>query len=271
MKARVRLGAMMALSGFMRRPILLFFVATLSISACGRKPDVVAPDSPLASELKLLERQVASLTAAIADAKVGSLFPAGDIAVGVKEEVVQAAILQALPIEAPVARDFRARIERAVVSFRSMQGSVRLEGRVWALADPGTYADLILFGGIHRVEVDRKSGVLKAEIVLDGWDVKRASAIGEESAWVKSLVLFLGDQGLSALRDLAPAVRIPVGIEQGIDLPAVQGPPLTIPAGHLPFDAEVSRVLPLSGRLWVMIHVKTSGWERVTPEKGTSP
>lgn len=67
--AGLRRGAMMMLSRSMRRPILLFFVATLSVPGCGKKPDVVTPDSPLAPELKLLERQVVSLKAAIADAK----------------------------------------------------------------------------------------------------------------------------------------------------------------------------------------------------------
>ncbi len=204
---------------------------------------------------------MASLKLAVADAKRGELFRAGDIAVGLTEEAVQSTVAQALPIDATVAGEFQARIEKAVVSFRSMQGSVKLEGRIWALAEPGTWAELVLLGGIHDVEVDRATGVLSAGIVLDGWDVKRAAAVGEESEWIRQLVSLLGDRGVNALRGLVPPVRIPVGVENGIDLPAVSGPPLTIPAGHLPFDAEVSRVLPLSGRLWVMIHVKTSGWE----------
>ena len=216
----------------------------------------------MASEMKLLERQVSSLRAAIADAKKGELFAAGDVAVSVSDEAVEKAVSQALPIERPVSAEFRARIDRALVSFRSMQGSVRLEGRVWAVKDPGTWADLILLGGIHEVEVDR-SGSLSAEIVLDGWDVKRVAAGGAEMDWMKGLVRLLGERGIASLRDLAPAVHIPVGIEKGIDLPGVSGGAVTIPAGRLPLDARVSRVLPLSGRLWAMIHVRTSGWERV--------
>ena len=246
----------------MRWPILPSFLLGLAIAGCGPKAEVVEPDSPQASEMKLLERQVASLRAAIADAKAGELFAPGDLAVSVSEEVVQKAVSQAFPVESPVGAEFRARIDRAVVSFRSMQGSVRLEGRVWAVADPGTYADLVLLGGIQDVEVDPSSGTLTAGIVLDGWDVQRAAAAGAEMEWIKGLVRILGDRGLVALRDLVPAVRIPVGIEKGIELPGISDGPVTIPAGRLPLDARVSRVLPLSGRLWAMIHVTTSGWER---------
>ena len=248
---------------FMRWPILPLFLVVLAIAGCGGKAEVVEPDSPQASELKLLERQVASLRTAIVDEKKGELFATGDLAVSVSEEAVQKAVSLALPIEKPVGAEFRARIDRALVSFRSMQGSVRLEGRVWAVADPSTYADLALLGGIHDVEVDKSSGMLTAEIVLDGWDVQRAAAAGAEMEWIRGLVRLLGDRGLAALRDLVPAVRIPVGIERGIDLPGVSGGPVTIPAGRVPLEARVSRVLPLSGRLWAMIHVTTSGWERV--------
>ena len=246
----------------MRSAILPLFLVGLAIAGCGRKAEVVEPDSPLASERKLLDRQVSSLRSAIVDAKRGELFAPGDLAVSVSEEAVQKAVSQAFPIEQPVGGEFRARIDRALVSFRSMQGSVRLEGRVWALSDPGTWADLALLGGIHEVEVDESSGMLTARIVLDGYDVQRASAAGAEMDWLKDLVRLLGDRGLASLRDLVPAIRIPVGIEQGIDLPGISGGAVTIPAGRLPLEARVSRVLPLSGRLWAMIHVTTSGWVR---------
>lgn len=247
---------------FMRSPILPLIVGAISIAACGREVERVQPDSALASELKLLERQVTSLKAAIADAQRGQLFPQSDIAIGVSEEVVRSAVSQALPIEKPVGTEFMARIDRALVSFRAMQGSVKLEGRVWAVADPGTYADLVLLGGIEDVAIDKSTGVLKAEIVLDGWDVKRAAAIGTESEWIRALVVAVGDRGLAALRDLVPDVRIPVGIERGIELPGISGGPVTIPSGRLPMDATVSRALPLSGRLWAMVRVTSTGWER---------
>ena len=251
----------------MRSPILPPFLLALAIAACRAPSDTVPKDSALDSELKLLERQVASLEGASTDAKTGRLFSPGDLAISVSEEVVQKAAVQALPIERPISDDFQARIDRAVVSFRSMQGSVRLEGRVWAPSAPATYADLILLGGIDDVRVEKDTGMLTAEIVLDGWDVKRASAVGAEGDWINGVVRLMGDRGLAALRDLVPVIRIPVGIEKGIDLPGVSGGPVTIPSGHLPLDAQVARVLPLSGRLWAMVHVSTSGWQGSTGAK----
>lgn len=249
----------------MRASILLRIACVLGVGAC-TQPSAEAPaaDPLLASEEKLLERQVTSLRGAIADAKAGVLFSPDDIAVGVSESVVQATIAQALPLEKPIGAEFRARIDRVVVSFRSMQGSIRLEGRVWAVADPGTYADLFLVGGIETVRVDQATGTLEASIVLDGWDVQRAAAAGAEFEWIKDLVQLMGNRGLDELRELVPPIRIPVGVEQGIDLPGVSGGPVTVPAGHLPLDASVTRVLPLSGRLWVMIGVRSGGWRKAS-------
>jgi hypothetical protein len=246
-----------------RSPILLLVPAFLVATGCRRGSAPPAPvDTPQSSELKLLERQVDALKGAVSDARQGTLFPVDEIAVGVSEEVVRAAVSQALPIEKTVASRFRARIDRAIVSFRSMQGSVRLEGRIWALDEPGTFADLVLLGGIQDLEIEKETGVLKAEIVLDGWEPIRVATMGAEAEWIKELVRLLGARGLAALRELAPPVRIPVGIERGIDLPGVSGGAVTIPSGHLPLEARVSKVLPLSGRLWALINVRTTGWQR---------
>ena len=116
----------------------------------------------------------------------------------------------------------------------------------------------------HEVDIDHDTGVLRAQIALDGWDIQRAAAVGMEFGWTKDLVRMLGERGLVALRDLVPDVRIPVGIERGIDLPGVSGGVVTIPRGRLPLDAAVARVLPLSGRLWAMVEVTTTGWQRPT-------
>ena len=46
--------------------------------------------------------------------------------------------------------------------------------------------------------------------------------------WIKDLVRLLGDRGLASLRDLVPAIRIPVGIEKGLDLPGTSGGAVTM-------------------------------------------
>ena len=66
--------------------------------------------------------------------------------------------IQALPLQKTIAQRFEARIDKATVTFQSMQGSVNLEGRVWAQADPQTFADLILMGGIQDVEIEKSTG-----------------------------------------------------------------------------------------------------------------
>lgn len=252
------------------RPAL---VASLWVAGCLKAPDAVSPDSPLASEARLLERQVVSLRQALADSKRGTLFPPDHLAVGVSEAVVQSLVAQALPIERPIASRFMARIDRANVSFAAMQGAVKLEGRIWSLANPSTFAELTLMGGIEGVEIERATGILKAEIALDGFEVKRAAAMGAEADLVTEAARLLGQQGLGALRDLVPPIRIPVGVEQEVDLPGVSEGPILIPAGRLPLEARVSRVLPLAGKLWVMISVTTPGWSpaRVRPPAPAPP
>ena len=240
-------------------PLLVLGVCLPAI-ACGRGGRDALRDSPRASEMQLLERQVVSLRKALSDSKGGKLFPPDQLAVGVSEQVVQALILQALPIESPVGSQFHARIDRATVSLHGMQGAVKLEGRIWAVIDPSTFANLTLMGGIDGVEIERATGQLRAKIVIDGFDVTRAAAIGAEGEVVTEAARMLGRQGLGALRNLVPPLRIPVGIQQDLDISGISDGPIRFPAGRLSLEATVSRVLALSGRLWVMIDVATPGW-----------
>ena len=95
--------------------------------------------------------------------------------------------------------------------------------------------------------------------------------MGAEASLVTEAARLLGEHGLDALRDLVPPIRIPVGVEQEIDLPGVSGGPISIPSGRLPLDAKVSRVLPLGRRLWVMIDVTTTGWSPTSLRAPRSP
>jgi hypothetical protein len=242
--------------------------------ACNRsRPNATASASlaERAVETQQLERQVEALKRALVDAQKGALFSPDHLAIGASEEVAQALIARALPIEKEIAGRFQSRIERATVSFRSLQASVVLEGRVSHKEDGETFADLKLFGGIPTIEVDPGGRTLRADIVLDSFQVTRAAAAGAEHALVTMVARELGERGLDALRALVPPLRLPVALEQAISMPGVTEGPVAIQGGELPLRASVARVLPISGRLWAMVDVKDDGWRTAGPSGGARP
>lgn len=215
------------------------------------------------AEKKRLERQVAALERAIVDSKKGALFSPDYLAVGASEDVAKQLIARALPIEKDVTKDFHAKIDQAQVSFRSFEASVVLQGRISRKGDPSTFADLKLIGGIPTIEIEENGKTLRADIVLDSFDVTRAAAMGAEHDLVTLAARELGARGLDALRELVPPLRFPITLEQAIDVPGVSEGPATIRGGRLPLSAKVARVLPVSGRLWAMVAVDTAGWTEI--------
>jgi hypothetical protein len=240
--------------------VALCLVLTPLVPACSRRDAEADLDPAHEAELVTLRRQVEGLRGALVDSQRGALVSPDHIAIGVDEETARNLLAATLPIERVIADDFDARIDTATVAFRSFEATVTLEGRVTRRDMPETYADLILHGAIPGVEIDRAGRTLRADIVLDSFEVKRAAAVGAEHDLVKLVARRLGERGLAELRGLVPALRFPVSIEQEIAMPAIHEGPVSIPAATLPLEASVARVLAASGRLWAMVEVRNSAW-----------
>lgn len=242
--------------------LLLALVAT----TCGGE----GPPLPLSPEEGLLRRDIEGLQRLIDAAAQQRLFSPDHLAVGIDEGFVRQLLASALPLERLVAGQVRVRLEKAEVSFRSAQSLVTLTGRVSREGAPDTFADLTVTGGIERIEVDPRTGRLAARAALDRFEVRRAAASGEESGLVKAAVEVLGRQGVASLGDLVPPLEIPVRLEQRIEMEGLGEGPVSIRPARLPLAASVALILPLSGRLWVMIRVTAGPWERA-PTTGARP
>lgn len=256
-------GARLLTRHSFRLKSLLLAVATLAL-AC-RRYDT---ESALArAEKNVLERQIAGLRDVVALAEKGPLLPKDAIAVAVDEALVRDLIAVSLPLEQIVAERYKVRIERAEVSFVSQESVVRLHGRVSSLTAPETFVDLMLLGGIDTLEVDAQSGRLRGAVVLDHFEVRRASAAGAESRTVAALVEELGRERLEAFKTLVPRIEIPVRLDQRLVLKGPGDGPVSVRAGELPLHVAVARVLPVAGRLWVLLDVSIGAWKPVADSR----
>ncbi len=242
-------------------------VLALAAAACREG----GPTPRARAEEALLKRQVEGLRSLIEAAERKQLFSADHLAIGVEEALVRELLAATLPQEKTIAGRARVRLEKADVSFRSVQSVVTVSGRVSSQSEPSTFADLTLTGGLDRIEVNPQTGKLVARVVLDDFEVQRAAAGGAESGFVRSAVESLGQQGLESLSELVPPIEIPVRLEQQIEMGGLGEGPVSVMPARLPLTAVVAQVLPLSGRLWVMIEVTAGPWQKREPAPAPAP
>lgn len=247
---------------------LVLLSLSLALGAC-RQHDTGS--ARLRAEQAVLERQVQGLEELVALAEQGALFPKDAFAIGVDEALVRDLLAAGLPQEQLVAERYRVRVERASVRFESNQSLITLDGRVSSLNTPGTYADLQLRAGLGRLAIEPLRGRLQAQVVLDHFEVRRAAAAGAESRVVSALIEELGRERLDAFEGLVPLLEIPVRLDQSLVLKGTSEGPVAVSAGELPVRVAVSRVIPLSGRLWVLLDISAGPWTAPAPEPPASP
>lgn len=244
-----------------RRGLTVALAASLVV-ACGRGNSDEAARAR--REKAILDRQIPGLRELVALAEKGTLFSPDWLAIGIDEKLVQDLLAASLPQEQGIGERFKARVETAEVSFRGNQGLVTLRGRVGPREDPDTWADLTLMGGFDELKIDAGTGALTARVGLYHFEVQRAAAGGMQIGLVGSVVEELGRQRLDSLRDLVPPLQIPVRLESGLTIPGMGEGAVQMEAGELPFQLDVTRVVPLRGRLWVLIKAKAGPW-KATP------
>jgi hypothetical protein len=201
----------------------------------------------------VLRRQIQALRELIAAADKGRFLPVDLLAVGVEQGLVRSLIQRRLPFETVVLGQLRVRLEKAAVDFQGGQSLVTLEGRVRPVQSEDAFADLELFGGLHRFEVDGRSGVLAAHIEIDRVAVQRLTAGTLESEVLEDLVENLGDRGLGALGEVLPPIEIPVRLDQAIEFAGFSEGGVSVRSRRLPLRFSVARVTPVADRLWLFL------------------
>lgn len=217
------------------------------------------------ADAKVLRRQVESLQDLITALRSNRLIDERWLAVSVDEPAVAALIQAGLPQEALIADRFRVRVESAEVAFRSGTGLVRLRAKV-ADQKSDRRAEVFYQGGLDDIVVT-PDGRLRTRVVVDHIDVPQAQAAGVDSGTIADLAEQLAGQNLRALENMVPPVAIPVRLQQTLAIEGLGDGPVQVRAGELPVSGTVARVVPLSGRLWVLLDVKVGAWR----PRGSAP
>jgi hypothetical protein len=217
-------------------------------AGCGGRE--FAGGGELRARKKLLEREVASLREGVARLERGEpILPEDDVAVAVKDVLVRDLIAAQLPFETEV-ESYELTLREAEVLFRGAP-TVRLRGRLRQKEGLELEALVEVLGALDALEVDEAAGTLRARIAVDHIGLEKAA--GAE-AWLAGPAL---DELARALRlavqDKLPPVRIPVKVQQSLELPAVTEGPVRIDGARLPIQASVSRVFAAQGELWIAI------------------
>jgi len=221
-------------------------------------PAVATPAPPSLPEA-VLDRQRRGLTALVAEAEAGALFPdAPDrVVVLVDQGLVQRLLTALTPSEHVVDDRYRVVITGASVVFEDGFALVRLDGRasLAGVAESEVFADLTVVGDLEIPAEQQRGGALRARIHVLAVDARRVDVV-TRTRQVEELVEELSRTQLEAFAALASSLEIPVRQEHEIEIPAV-GPegPVRIAAASLPLRLSLRGVRAFHGKLWIAMDV----------------
>lgn len=220
-----------------------------------------------------LEREVEGLRRMAAGMKGGeSLVPREDIAIAIDDRLVRDLITAQLPFSTDVQR-FHASLTDAEVEFRGVP-AVQLRGTVRSRDNPALEGTLRAQGALENIALDRNRGTMSGKVALDAVTIEEAR--GLETLLSPDALARLGEEIRARIVGLLPPVEIPVRVQQGLELPAVDSGPVRIAAATLPLRVGISRLYAARGRLWIGVSVHPGAVVRganarpasATPEAG---
>jgi hypothetical protein len=223
------------------------------------------------AEAKALSRQAETLRSLIAAVETDQAFSSKHVTLGIGHELVRDLLQLTLPVETVAAPDTRVRLETAEVAFDSGESKVTLRGRVSRASSPGTFADLVVHGGLHRFEVGEHEGQVTARVALDRVEVRQAEAEGLRRDLVEAVLARLGAPTLETLALQIPPIAIPVRFERALELPAMSAGAFEVAPGSLRVRVSLVQVVALGGRLWVLLDVSAAGGAPRTAQAETGP
>jgi hypothetical protein len=209
----------------------------------------------------VLQREVEGLRESVSRLERGEpVFPMEAIAVAIDEDLLRDLILAELPFETD-ADKFHLILREAEVRFQGAP-TVRLRGAMTrsGLIDLGAAVEVI--GALADIAIDGAKGTLTAKIAVDHIQIEKAAGI--EKLISGSSMDEIARRLRLAIENKLPAVRIPVKLEQAIELPVVDEGPVRVAGARLPIDVAVDRVFAGQGRLWVAIRFKPGEFTKTT-------
>jgi len=179
-----------------------------------------------------------------------SMLPLDDVVISIDEALVRGLIAAQLPFETDVDR-FHLSLKEAAVKFAGSP-VVRLRGALRLKERPDLEGTVEVLGALEGIEVDPSSSILKAKIAVDHLGIEKAAGI--EKVLSGATLDELARRVRLEIRGRLPSIKIPVKVQQSIDLPAVTHGPVRIDGARMPLQVAVSEVLAGQGKLWISIH-----------------
>src|SRR5262245_4907648 len=200
-----------------------------------------APPGPPAEHVLLFQR-IAGLSALVAKAEKGPLFPlAGQqVLVTIDQHLVQSLVRGLVPADYVIADRYRIRVAEASVAFEDGFALVRLDGRASLVgAEEQVFADVAVLGDLRIVPPQADSEALQARSHLLAVDVNRVDLF-MRARRAEKLVQELGRAKLEEYAALASSVQIPVRQRYEFRVPGV-GPPevVRIEEARVPLELAV--------------------------------
>ena len=250
-------------------PLLLWGRAALrplgSLTRSALSPVLPAPPAatPPPVALETAGRQLQGLSALVAEAEAGALFPdvPDRVLVVVDQGLVQRLLTALTPSEHVVAERYHVVVTGARVVFEDGFALVRLDGRasLAGVRESDVFADLTVVGDLELPPEQEKPDVLNARIHVLGVEARQV-LVGARSRSAEELVEELGRTKLEDFASLASSLEIPVRQQYQITIPAVgPGGPVRIAAATLPLRLTLRSVRAFHGKLWIAMGASVGG------------
>jgi hypothetical protein len=204
---------------------------------------------------RLLHEQIRSLDALVAKADSGGLGTEEQVAIAVSEEVVKSLVGASLPLDVKISERVKLRLESVEAFFRGNRSGLLLRARVSSADLPDAFATLEL-GCVLR-EFAFAEGKLSTGVSVEHFRVIESSAGDLAADLVENLV----KQNLDAIQRAIPTLVVPVNLEESVKIDGLSEGVVVARPGTLPLAISVAQVLPVNGRLWILLDAKAGPWK----------
>jgi hypothetical protein len=235
-------------------------VVASALAAAGGCSQGYEGGGELRAQKVVLQREVEGLRESVGRLERGEpVFPMEDIAVAIDEALLRDLIRAQLPFETDV-DTLHLLLSQAEVGFQGAP-TVRLRGRLTRAGLIDIEAAVEVIGALAEIAVD-DAGTLTAKIAVDHIQIEKAAGI--EKLISGATMDEIARQLRLTIADKLPTIRIPVKLEQAIELPVVDEGPVRVAGARLPIAVGVDRVFAGQGRLWGAIRFKPGKFTKTT-------
>ncbi|HET9951697.1 MAG TPA: hypothetical protein VFS09_07895 [Candidatus Eisenbacteria bacterium] len=232
------------------RPFALGLLALVSLAGCAPSEE----ESRFLARKALLIRQNQGIRELIAEEERGSLVPKDRFLLGIDERLVADILTAQLPLERPLGKRFRVRIDSATVLLRDKFGVITIDGTIFRPKTPDRRTALQIFGGLGAVVIDSTTHMLSIAIAIDHIELTQAGML--ENVIGRGGKKFLAEKGRALLQDQLPKLEVPVALARNIRVPAIAEGAVQLDSLEVPLDMSVERVIAAGGKLWVTLNAE---------------